>query len=160
MQRIFVLLSQASSMAACVFSIEKDDSSIRESFHFLISDTGPINCFDCNSWEDSRCHDPFNYTIFPEDMPKTKKCKGCCVKMVQFIGTGEALHTVYYLKVPRDTFVQYDLKGLYSKHKYVILPFAYTCQNPITSLLRSESKSRIFSLLHFRTLPSETYVYG
>ena len=106
MQRIFVLLSQASSMAASVLSIEKDDSSIRESFHFLISDTGPINCFDCNSWEDSRCHDPFNYTIFPEDMPKTKKCKGCCVKMVQFIGTGEALHTVYYLKVPRDTFVQ------------------------------------------------------
>ena len=49
---------------------------------------GEIECFECNSWDDSRCHDPFNYTIHDEHMPEIKMCEGCCVKMVQFIGTG------------------------------------------------------------------------
>ena len=38
--------------------------------------------------EDKRCHDPFNYSIYKHEMPPTKPCEGCCVKMVQFIGTG------------------------------------------------------------------------
>jgi len=46
-----------------------------------------LDCFECNSWEDPRCHDPFNYSIYKEEMPETKACEGCCVKMVQFIGT-------------------------------------------------------------------------
>lgn len=49
--------------------------------------TGKIDCFECNSWDDPRCHDPFNYTIHKKDMPNTTQCEGCCVKMVQFIGT-------------------------------------------------------------------------
>ena len=49
---------------------------------------GEIECFECNSWDDPRCHDPFNYTIHDEHMPEIKMCEGCCVKMVQFIGTG------------------------------------------------------------------------
>ena len=48
-----------------------------------------LDCFECNSWEDPRCHDPFNYSIYKEEMPETKACEGCCVKMVQFIGTGK-----------------------------------------------------------------------
>lgn len=49
-------------------------------------------CFQCTSFEDPRCHDPFNYTVSytntPGDgMPNKTKCSGCCVKMVQFIGT-------------------------------------------------------------------------
>lgn len=46
-----------------------------------------IECFECNSWEDPRCHDPFNYTLHKHDMPKIRICGGCCVKMVQFLGT-------------------------------------------------------------------------
>jgi len=47
-----------------------------------------IDCFECNSWDDPRCHDPWNWT-YPKEttMPPTKECEGCCVKMVQFIGT-------------------------------------------------------------------------
>jgi hypothetical protein len=46
-----------------------------------------IDCFECNSWDDPRCHDPFNYTVHKYNMPPIRKCEGCCVKMVQFIGT-------------------------------------------------------------------------
>merc|ERR1719290_954132 len=46
-----------------------------------------IDCFDCNSWDDPRCHDPWNWTYPKSNMPPTKPCDGCCVKMVQFIGT-------------------------------------------------------------------------
>ena len=34
-----------------------------------------------------RCGDPFNYTLTIEDMPAMMKCEGCCVKLVQNIGT-------------------------------------------------------------------------
>lgn len=46
-----------------------------------------IDCFECNSWDDARCHDPWNWTYPKDTMPPTRECEGCCVKMVQFIGT-------------------------------------------------------------------------
>eukprot|EP00092_Neocalanus_flemingeri_P020405 GFUD01022105.1.p1 GENE.GFUD01022105.1~~GFUD01022105.1.p1 ORF type:complete len:160 (-),score=32.05 GFUD01022105.1:211-666(-) len=46
-----------------------------------------INCFDCNSWDDPRCHDPWNWTYPKTGMPDTSPCTGCCVKMVSYIGT-------------------------------------------------------------------------
>lgn len=51
--------------------------------------SGIIQCFECNSMEHPRCHDPFNYSIHDSEMPPFRPggCKGCCVKMVQFIGT-------------------------------------------------------------------------
>ena len=55
--------------------------------------SGVIECFECNSWDDPRCHDPFNYTLHKYDMPKIRVCGGCCVKMVQFLGTGWYRHT-------------------------------------------------------------------
>ena len=36
-----------------------------------------------------RCKDPFNYTLTIEDMPPIQKCEGCCVKLVQKLGTPE-----------------------------------------------------------------------
>jgi len=48
---------------------------------------GEIDCYDCNSWSDSRCHDPFNYTGDNLNMPSTKVCEGCCVKLVRHAGT-------------------------------------------------------------------------
>ena len=58
-------------------------------FFCRISADSLIDCFECNSWDDPRCHDPFNYTIHKHDMPPIRECEGCCVKLVQFIGTGE-----------------------------------------------------------------------
>ncbi|XP_040571009.1 UPAR/Ly6 domain-containing protein qvr isoform X1 [Lepeophtheirus salmonis] len=42
-----------------------------------------VKCFECNSREDFRCNDPFNWTT----LPLVEDCTGCCVKMVQDIGT-------------------------------------------------------------------------
>ena len=57
-------------------------------FFITIADS-EIQCFECNSFDDPRCHDPFNYNYTnKEAMPDTAPCNGCCVKMVQFIGTG------------------------------------------------------------------------
>jgi len=46
-----------------------------------------LNCFDCDSRKDPRCHDPFNFTDHRSDMPPTRKCDGCCVKLVQHRGS-------------------------------------------------------------------------
>ena len=50
-----------------------------------------IDCFECNSWEDERCHDPFNFTSFAGDMPSVVQCDGCCVKLVSRRGSGRHL---------------------------------------------------------------------
>ena len=44
-----------------------------------------LECYSCNSVEDSRCQSHFNYT----DKPPTAKCKGWCVKIVEDIDTGQ-----------------------------------------------------------------------
>lgn len=45
---------------------------------------GRVRCFECNSHTDPSCGDPFNWSM---PLPPVNNCEGCCVKMVQGIGT-------------------------------------------------------------------------
>jgi len=52
-----------------------------------MSNSHKIDCFECNSWSDIRCLDPFNYTTELKDMPPRSPCEGCCVKLVSKAGS-------------------------------------------------------------------------
>ncbi|XP_071552532.1 uncharacterized protein qvr isoform X2 [Panulirus ornatus] len=48
---------------------------------------GSVLCYECSSWTHPLCDDPFNFTLSREKGPPVASCDGCCVKLVQHIGT-------------------------------------------------------------------------
>ena len=66
--------------------------SRRKNIHRVFAAGKEISCFNCDSNDDPRCLDPFNFTSHARDMPATMECEGCCVKLVQHRGTRECGH--------------------------------------------------------------------
>ncbi|XP_045108217.1 protein quiver-like isoform X2 [Portunus trituberculatus] len=46
-----------------------------------------VLCYECSSWTNPLCDDPFNFTLSRKKGPPIETCDGCCVKLVQHIGT-------------------------------------------------------------------------
>ena len=103
-----VLMSACVSRIFCIepinnlrlnFDVKRKNSSSRsqtiELQYFCVVAGKELNCFDCDSRKDPRCHDPFNFTDHRSDMPPTRKCDGCCVKLVQHRGSCKDLHHFY-----------------------------------------------------------------
>ncbi|XP_064108219.1 protein quiver-like isoform X2 [Macrobrachium nipponense] len=62
-------------------------SRTEEVVDFRLMPKGNIMCYECSSWTHPLCEDPFNFTLPVEKGPPSKACDGCCVKLVQHIGT-------------------------------------------------------------------------
>ena len=75
------LLSHSITTAICLYV-----------FILFFTAGSKVKCFDCNSYDDYRCADPFNWTT----PPPLKQCEGCCVKIVQGIDTRKYKKKPFY----------------------------------------------------------------
>lgn len=54
---------------------------------YQLEKAGNVMCYECSSWTHPLCEDPFNFTLSIEKGPPIYSCDGCCVKLVQHLGT-------------------------------------------------------------------------
>ncbi|XP_042217426.1 uncharacterized protein LOC121863034 isoform X2 [Homarus americanus] len=64
-----------------------DDEESEPNVRIVIEPKGNVMCYECSSWTHPLCDDPFNFTLSAEKGPPFASCDGCCVKLVQNIGT-------------------------------------------------------------------------
>ena len=78
----FIINIVPACLPACL-SVCHATTTIHIVYKFYFSAGNKLKCFECNSHKDEYCADPFNWTT----LPPIQVCEGCCVKIVQGMGT-------------------------------------------------------------------------
>ncbi|XP_063842693.1 protein quiver-like isoform X1 [Scylla paramamosain] len=73
-------------LLACT-TVRGEEECSSENLTQMLMSRGNVLCYECSSWTNPLCDDPFNFTLSRKKGPPIEKCDGCCVKLVQHIGT-------------------------------------------------------------------------
>ena len=64
--------------------------------NLIILSDDPIQCYNCDSLNDTRCLDKFNRTDYSMDV---RDCPGCCVKLVEHMYTRKYQYGTFFRSI-------------------------------------------------------------